>query len=299
MGDQSTAIEYIKQRLNYCVNAMKNEFNLRLMPSFRNNTILQNSMAGAWTETLQDQPAQPGTRAGILLQMYDTSSFYDLQLSSIGLWTTNYTGNVTIKVHNLVTGVELDSFDIAVVANQPSFIQINKRYTADRQRTFFYISYLTTGINSVQSSITGYTTGCSTCGTRSGFATRFGSINSATLDNSASPVFENLSYPGNTAGLSLQYSLNCSVESFFCSLKNQMAWSLLHRFGQDICEEVINGSKRVNSVTTLDKEKATALKEDYEGIYVESFNDLFQRVRLPNDTCFKCNQAVKTRVRIP
>lgn len=291
--------EYVNERLNYCYNDMKNEINFHLMPYFRQNSLLENKVLGAYRENLAAQPAQSGIRQGVVLQIYDTLTYYEVVLNSISLWTTNYSGNVTIKVHNIITGEELDSFVIPVTPNTTTPISlVNKKYPLQKQKGYIMISYDTTGIDSVQSTVSTIATGCSTC-TKGGVGSKYALWNAVSIPDASAKLFNNLSYPGNTAGLSVQYTLNCSKDSFICSMKDAFAWPLFHRLGADLCNEIINGSKRINSITTIDREKAQALKPDFEQVYKDSLASTLNMMQLPNDACLKCNQKIKVISRIP
>lgn len=295
--DQKSAAAYIKERINYCYNRMVAEINTELYSCFQQATVLENNLVGTYRESMASQAAQPGTRAGIILQLRQ-NSFTEIILSKVSLWTTNYTGPVTIKVHNMVSGQELDSFEINVIANQIQYFDINKKYMTNKQYELIYISYLTDGIDSIQSTLFSTYTGCSTC-SKGSMGSRYMIMNGATIGNSEPKLYSNLQYPGTTAGLSIQYSLNCSTDSFLCSLKDQLAWPLLHLLGADLCQEIINGNKRLNSVTTVLKDQAEALKPDFEAKYMDSIQSMFQRMQLPEDVCIKRNRKVRTVSRIP
>lgn len=300
ISEELTAAQYIRNKLNYCVNSVKNTLNLRLQPYFRKRSVVESKIIGAYTENLYNlpQPAQAGIRAGVIIRILDSTP-YELNLSRINLWTTNFTGPVTIKVHNLITGQEIDSFDIDVTPNTMGYIDINRKFQTDGQRAYYLVSYLTTGINSVQSTISGFVAGCSTCAGRTGYISRYAILNAVTIADSAAKNISNLEYPGNTAGLSVQYTLNCSTDAFMCTIKDQMAWPILHKLGAEICRDVINGTHRLNSVTTIDIDKAEALKADFEAQYIESMDVMLQSMSIPENTCFRCLRQVRSFTKIP
>jgi len=64
---------------------------------------------------------------------------------------------------------------------------------------------------------------------------------------------------------------------------------MLHKFGIIMCEEVIAGSKRMNSITTIDVSKAEYLHGIFTERYHTALKDALGRVTPPNDNCFYCN----------
>ena len=128
---------------------------------------------------------------------------------------------------------------------------------------------------------------------------RYGLINAGELLSAGTKLESNLSYTGYTGGLSIQYTVECDTDQFICSLKSRLAYSVMLRAGVLILQDVIYGTTRVNSVTTIDREKAEALKEDYELQYSEAIQNALHNVRFPNDICFRCDQRIKVISRIP
>lgn len=298
--DNISGVEFIQDKINYAVNAAKAELNSLMMPYYKKKTVLEQGLLGNYDEFTHTRTlVSAAKRRGIQIQI-NNYPYMEFLLTGISLWQTSITGNVTIKVHDLVTGKELDSFDVAVTANQANYVAINKKYLTNGQNFNILISYDATAIDSYQTTLARNQqwTGCSACGT-GGYGSRYAVYNGAEIGTGSSVLYTNLSYPGFSSGLSIQYNIGCSTDGFMCSMKNQLAWAVLHKTGAEICREVVNGSKRVNSVTTIDKEKAAALMEDFETIYKGAIQDVFHNVAIPNDTCFQCNQKVKVISRIP
>lgn len=298
--DDVSGLQFIKDKINYAANAAKAELNNLLQPYYKQKSLLENSLIGNYDEFLFTRPQTAAAkRRGIQVQI-NNYPYLEFNLNGLSLVTSNTTGNVTIKIHNLVTGHELDSFTVAVTANQVNYVALNRKIPTNGQNLNIFISYDATTVNAYQSTLgrSQQPSGCSTCGT-GGIGSRYAVFNGAEISTGAAILYTNLSFPGYSAGMSIQYNIACSPDGFMCSMKNRLAWPILHKTGAEICREVVSGSRRVNSVTTIDKDSAQALMADFESEYLKSIRAVFDNLSLPNDVCFKCDQKVKVVSRIP
>lgn len=295
LQEEDSAFQFLRNKINYATSSVVAQINTMLAPFYKTNSVLENNLLGQFDEFMTALPAAPVYR-GITIKI-DQYPYMQLNISKISLYSSNYTGNTTIKVYDLVTGDEIDSFDIAVMAGQPTYIPVNKRYFTERQRMNIFIAYDATAINTFQSNMFRGRS-CATCHF-GGYGTRYALMNGGQIPTGSAKVLANVDFSGYTSGLSIQYTIGCSNDAWVCSMKDQLAFSVLHKTGVVLMDEVINGTRRMNSITTVDKDKAIALKDDFDLIYQENIRQVVQNVRFPNDICFKCTQRVKTVSRIP
>lgn len=297
LEDQASGVSFIQDRMNYAVNKVNSELNSLLAPYYKQNSVLESQLFGQIQPFLTAQPAKAVYR-GIEIQI-NKYPYLGFNLTDIIIYSSNFTGNKEIKVFNLITGVEIDSFEIEIVAGEPTMVPINKQYLTNRQWMDIFICYDATDVDTFQTNIYRGQTGCLTCRPFQGYGTRYLIVNAGELNLAGPKLKANMNYTNYTGGMSFMYNVDCVNSQFICAMKQQLAFPILHAFGVVMCDEIINGTRRVNSITTVDKDKAKALKEDFEFTYKTGIRDVFNNIRLPNDICFKCNQAIKTISRQP
>lgn len=296
LTDEDSGVQFLTDKINYAVNAMQAELNTLLQPYYKRNSVLEENLLGQYIENMTALPSE-AVYKGIQVKI-EQFQYLEFRVSRIALYSSNTTGNVTIKVFDLITGAELDSFPVAVVAGEVSYVEVNKNYFTDKQKLNLFFAYDASTVDSFETNLFRGRE-CSSCGTNSGFGTRHAFFNSASIGLVASKIQSNLDYTNNSAGLSIMYSISCSNKAWMCSMKDQLAYGVLHKAGVEILKEVVHGSRRVNSVTTIDKDSAAALMQDFEMIYKEAVQNVLHNVRFPNDICFRCDQRIRVVSRIP
>lgn len=295
LTEEDSAFQFLRDKINYATSSVVAQLNSLLAPFYKTSSVLENGLLGQFDEFMTALPAAAKYR-GITIRI-DNYPYLQVNITKIALYSSNFTGNTTIKVYDLITGAELDSFVIAVTAGEVSYVSVNKRYYTERQRMNIFIAYDATAVNAYQSNVFRGAS-CGSCHSN-GYGTRYALINGGEIAVGDSKVLASVDFSGYTGGLSIQYTIGCSNDAWVCSMKDQLAFSVLHKTGVVIMDEVINGSRRVNSITTIDKDKAIALKADFDMIYQENIRQVVQNVRFPNDLCFKCTQRIKSVTRIP
>lgn len=298
LEQENSGTQFIKDKLNYAVNIVKSEINSRLMPYYKQKSVLEANVLGYYNEDMNPLPASALYR-GIRVYV-DQYPYLEFKVSKVALYSSNFTGNKTVNVWDLRTGQLLDSFVVALTAGEISYIEVNRKYYSEKQRLDLFFGYDATGLDSFDTTVNRGTRGCNTCNLNdTNINGRFFSYNAGQIGLATAKLENNMDYTGYSGGLSLQYTVECGTDAFLCSLKDRLAFAILHKFGATVCEEVLFGSRRVNSVTTIDKAKAEGLLPIFETRYINAMDDVLHNLRLPNDICFKCYQAVKSVTRIP
>jgi len=106
-------------------------------------------------------------------------------------------------------------------------------------------------------------------------------------------IQNNLQQSGDTGGLSVTYSLSCSLDRWICQNRNAFGFALLQRAGVEILRELAM-SNRINSIVTLQKDAAAALQVDLMNDYTVAMDNALKNVDIPNDICFSCRNRITT-----
>lgn len=287
---------YITGRLNYTYNLVKSEIHSLLAPMMKSRTVIENNTLGYYKHEMTALPASAKYR-GVRIKLEDFP-FLAFKINGVAMFSSNFTGNLPIKVFDMVTGGEIDTFSIAVVAGEISYIPINKEYLTQRQLFDVFFAYNATNIDTYRTSIYAPNSGCYDCNKRSdGYRGKYLTFDGAEA-NLGSTVSSTVSQ-GNSSGLSLKYTIECSMDGWLCSMKDRFAFSMLQRFGVVMMEEILAGSKRMNSVTTIDNDKAQYLHGVFMSNYDKAMTGAIKGIIPPSDVCFHCNSGIRTNVRIP
>lgn len=92
-------------------------------------------------------------------------------------------------------------------------------------------------------------------------------------------------------GMSVDVSIECSLDSLACALSNHLRYVLLYKAGVEIVKEWAL-SDRINQYTTLDLDKAMFLSQRWEAEYDKRYKlvgaSLQKVMRTMNDVCVTC-----------
>jgi hypothetical protein len=136
---------------------------------------------------------------------------------------------------------------------------------------------------------------CNTCKPVFSYRNKWLAMYSRSLPVAGPLLTNNAKGINECGGMSLTLSLSCSLDKWLCQMRALLAMPLLYKAGIEILKEAIN-SPRFNSLITLNKDKMAAIMEDYEMEYGKAMDGVFKNLRLPNDTCFKCNSKINTGI---
>lgn len=285
---------FFDNKIRYAGKMLVNTINSHLRPQYINRTILEKQTVGYY-DAQQPFIAAQANYTGLEIRIEGRANL-ELSISKIKLFTT-FTGTIPVKVFNLVTGQLLDTFNLTVAANTISELAVYKKYYTENQRMYLAFLYDATAVSGYQSNVLqGSGLDCFDYCECGGINTAF--VRGITAPIEANIVREEVNGVGNTAGMSVDYTVSCSMESYVCSLRAELAFAFLHLVGSLICEEALN-SKRLNSITTVDRDKLERCRDNCAQIYNDSLQQLFQNMTLPNDGCFKCNAPVQRKTLIP
>jgi hypothetical protein len=288
-----SGISLIEEKITFAQNAIAATLRNQLASKVRVNSILQNDTVGYYKDNLRSVSAEAGKLKGIIVRV-DKYPYLEFFLSRVFLkLASSVTTNV--YVYDLLSDTLLDTISITTVAKTATPVLVNKSYLTNRQRLHLFICFDSSVANTYETNMT--SAGCSNCYGQN-YSNNYISFSGGSIGSADQKIDSNISSISGTNGMSIEYSLNCSVERFICSMGNQLAWPLLHKVGAEIMKELL-ASRRLNSIVNIDQAMNKALLEKFEAEYIASMSAILDNMKLPNDICFKCNQPVRKVVAIP
>lgn len=287
-----SGVELIREKIKYAQNEILNEARNILKDKIRVNSLIESDVVGYYKKDLKGVPVDAGKLTGIKVKIEQNQNL-ELFISNIYL-KVNHTGDVPVYIYDLNSGQLIDTIDVSCTPGVTGFSLVNKSFKTNRQRLSLFIGY-DASIQGYESSVS-KPSGCGPC--ENYYNNRYVKFSSGKIDQASPKIDSNVKSGSGTAGLSFEYSVSCSLESFICSMAGLLAWPLLHKVGVEIMAEVIN-SKRLNSIVLLDKQQSKDLRSEYEEKYKSAMDGLFHNIKLPNDVCFSCNSRIKSVVSIP
>jgi hypothetical protein len=288
-----SGITLIEEKITFAQNAILATLRNQLANQVRVNSILQNDTVGYYKDNLRVVSAEAGKLKGIRVRV-KSYPYLEFFLSRLFLKLKDAV-TTDVYVYDLMSDTLLDTIAITTVAKKPTAVLVNKSYLSNRQNLHLFICFDSSVSDTYETNISG--ANCASC-TGNDYSNRYISFSGGSIDTADQKIDSNISSNSGTNGLSVEYSLNCSIEPYICNMGNQLAWPLLHKVGAEIMKELI-ASRRLNSIVTIDKGTNEMLRDKWEAEYMASMSAILDNMKLPTDICFKCNQPVRKTVAIP
>jgi hypothetical protein len=291
-NETMSGVKLIQEKITFSQNAILAHLRTHLADKLKINSIIQNDTVGFYKDNLVSVASEASKLKGIRVCL---NQYPYLEFSPVKIYLKLSTAVTTnILIYDLMTGELLDTEPITTVANTPTAIIINKSYFSQKQRLHLFICIDSSVSNTYETSIN--KTSCSSC--NGSYSNKYISFSGGEIGSADQKIFSNITSSSGTNGLSIEYSLNCSLEPFLCNMGNQIAWPLLHKVGSEIMKE-LTASRRLNSIINIDKGLNEILQKEYEEEYMASMSALLNNMKVPNDICFNCNSRVRKAVAIP
>ena len=103
----------------------------------------------------------------------------------------------------------------------------------------------------------------------------------------------------NTFSIEAAYSVRCDFNNIICNNKAEFSDVWLYLLGSELMLENMY-STRLNRWTTIDKERATELKEYYAQEYEKALTETISGLEISQeDCCIECNPQIAYRERTP
>lgn len=261
-----------------------------LQDKFKLNSILSSTTAGIYRPYAPIVSASTGKLKGIRL-VVNEYSYTETQISRIGIkLTTSLTSNIFI--YDLSSGILLDAIPFTSIADQISYVTINKSYKASNQRQSLFIC-VDAGISDQYDTYSGQI-GCTSC--RKTNLIEWNSI--GYISSAGQKIDSNFIASSGSGGLTVDYNISCDIERFICSMSQSVSWPLLYKAGAEILKE-LRFSNNLNSMVLIDRDNSEEMLSYYESEYQRSMNQLTTNMKIPDDICFRCDKKIKKTVQIP
>lgn len=258
----------------------------------KTESVIDNNVVGYYQDDLVVTAAEAAKYIGIQFRL-DTQNSLELFISSLSI-QSDTTVTVPILVINLLTGKQIDTFNIDAVADTIVTVDLNKKYGSNSQKLNLFFCYDASLTGYYQSNVYKDGNGCNSCGGTTGIV----SVSGQKLSQASQKINGNLTDMNGTGGLSITYSLNCTIEPYICSIKNVLAFPLRHQAAIMILTELIY-SRRVNGVTITYNGDIKELRTELQAEFALSMDRILQNLPPADGICFKCNPKISKRIQVP
>jgi hypothetical protein len=288
-NETENGIDLIKNRIKFASQYIKNDI-LNYVNDKFNNLLEQNKVGYFTDEVVLASNRFYGVRIKV-----KKGRFFELKINRVAIMLDN-DATTDLKIFDLRTGIELFTKSVDVEANKQTEIEIDFNYSTKGQEVVLFVCHTADVAGHFKSNLLSGSDihGCTSC-IESGYLS-YSRSGYVSYSNSIKDV--NFVTGNDTGGLSVDFNMECSIENYVCSIKNQLAWSLLYKTGSMIMQEVIN-SKQYNTIVVIHREDNEELLSYYEAEYAKAMNQLTAHLRLPNDICFECNPRIRKQIQIP
>lgn len=284
-------------KINFAISQIQSTIYSHFAHKYKANSLLDGMRVGFSSDNLQSISGTANTYKGINLELCNTQSFLDVHISTLSL-QLNVTQSVDVKVIDLISGKIIDTITVSAVSGKIVTVTVGKTYKADRRRLNLIFVYDTTGINSYKHTINN-TGGCSDCGGNM-YSNSYITYRGINIPTASSYIKSNLDTQGDTAGMSIVYSVSCNHSDWLCTFSNLIALPILYKAAAEIMEYARLQSGRSNSKTFINEEKLKERQDLYEFKYREQLDNIIKNIKLPSDRqCFECNPLSKHAIMLP
>lgn len=293
-NETMSGVKLIEEKIEFAQNAIAAQLRNQLADKLKINSIIQNDTLGYYYDNLRVISSEADKLKGIKIK---TTQYPNLELFISKIYLKlDQSVTTNIYIYDLMNDNLLDTFEVTTVANVPTAVLVNKGYPTLKQQIQLFICIDSGVANTFETSLTPTGT-CYSCNGGS-YSNRYLQVTGGSIDSSAQKIDSNIAANTGTNGLSLDYSLNCSIEPFICNMGNQLAWPMLHKVGSELMKELIY-SRRLNSIINIDKGTNQSLMEAFDAEYMASMSAILNNLKVPNDMCFQCNSRIKKAIAIP
>lgn len=291
-----SGMDLLTEKRSLAAQIVASDFRSHLNLFVRMKSIADGGTAGYYTKNLPVVTAKTGFYAGLLLEGGSAYPYAAARITSARLQATT-TGTVPVKVYDLTTAKEIDTFDIETIADEISEVSLDKSYRSKGRKLSLAFVFDAGSTDTYRATFKPDGSLCSGC--NGGYTNLLGNIRGkGIIINQTHPfINSNLKSTGHTSGLSLTYSLECEPEAFICEKRTLMAVPFAYKWAALVMEE-LRYSQRLNSIVTF-KGDAKELQENYEYQYKKTMRDRLENMQMPNDICFGCKPRVWNETRLP
>ena len=244
---------------------------------FKNYSIIDTAVTGYLREdTLL---TTSGKYVGVWFDYLKGTKNAQISIESVGVFLDSY-ADFTINIYDLNTGHLLDSFP--AVGNEGfNSIKIQKKYPIWKYGRIF-VCYDSDEIQPYK---------------LADFDTS-GDVLNGSISKSSLIVKDNLDSSVEDQGITVTYSVVCSIENIVCQRLDFFSEAFLYKLGIEFLKEA-KYSDRINRYTLLDTEERDNQILDFAEQYNDLLESAMKGIQIPEDTCFQCDKGITKRTLLP
>ena len=283
----------------------------RLAPVMKADTVIEGKRVGQLVSNYSNvqTAAGAGRYTGIRLKIDPQSlSFLNFYLADINLAVDAANVNVPILIFDMSTLKLIETFTYAT-GGLDQFL--GKTFASARRKLDIAIVYESTFDSAKMVTKKGH---CFDCGggVREAHICPFVDAIGIDLTTNGTDVLSSITSKY-TAGMSINYNVNCDRQGWLCSIGGLMALPLAYATAVEIYNYALTASpnQRVNTTVTVNRgQKPFATADAVEGIvaardiaatrYNEELGAMLQNMRMPDDShCWDCRRNMKYVTALP
>lgn len=283
---------FIKKR-DFAIETLVKNIHTHFSPKYKAYSVVDQFVTGRIQQN-KVAVSSTGKYKGILFNINAPKSALDFYLSRVGFFG-GYTGDLELKVIDLIQGQIIDTITIPVVADEITYVNPLKTYKALNRRLQLFICYDDTGISSYKTTLNDST--CTSCSAVDRITNAYESISSNTLVTSDAKILSSLSSSEDTGGLVITHSLQCNHTDWLCSRSNLLALPAFYKVLVEILQFALFESPhfRSNTVTSNNYDILKDKLAFCEKKFASTIKDFFESAAPPNDElCYECRRSIKS-----
>ncbi len=290
-SEKVNGIKLIQDRIEFAEKYLSNDIRNFMQDRFVINSILEQTTVGIYKED-NNVIASSNKLRGIKIIVREYP-YLNINISRIGLRLST-TVDTNVLIYDLYKNELLYTLPISAVADQITYINVNKKIPTNKQRRSLFICIDANVSDQYDASLYNSSTGCMSCNQ----SQYLSYPTSGTLDAALSKTESNFVSSNSTGGLTIDYTIECDLDNYICSLGTTLAWPLLYKTGHLIMQE-LEHSDQLNTIVMIDSGKNKELADYYDAEYIKSLNQITQNIKTPKDICFQCAPKIRKVVQIP
>lgn len=290
-GDYVTGEALFSTKLKFSLNVVFNSLQAFLSPKYKAHSIISSSRAGQFLDNKVIVAGQANFLKGIYFDLINTDSYVDIFIAQVSLHT-DFTGDIPIYFYDLVQDRILETLTMTAVAGEVSILAVNKVFKSNRKKLSLAIVYDSEGINSYRTVLR---TDCSGCSDPY-ITNQYLRIKGVKLPELLPKIVSNVSAQQDTAGTSVEYSIQCNHSDYLCDKNNLIAMPVIYLTAMQLMEYAMNISvnTRANTTVTINRDVLKDRYEFYKEWYKFYMKTLLNNILIPSDDkCFVCMQKSK------
>lgn len=295
--DYSSEEDFFRKKRSFAIDLVTKALQTNYADKYKAVSVIDSYRAGKWNEN-KVTVASIGKWKGILFDMCAEKSYLDFFLSELSMFV-NYTGDVEVRVYDLMQGIVLDTVTVPCEVGEIVSVFPHKKFVSRQRKLQLFICYDATNIESYKTTLQGT---CATCLPTYLVNNSYERIMSGTMAIGGTNIRSSIAQSNDTGGLSIVHSLQCNHSDWLCARSNQIADAVLYKLASLSFEFALDETPNSRTNTTV-AENYDIIKGRYnraEKKFGEAMDRFLNTVSPPNDDlCFNCRKSAAMVISIP